>query len=77
MSSADDELEYVWIDQPPYRTPPPVRKTGQGSILAAAMLAMGEILEPEKTKVVIEQADDDPLDDLPFTLDFGDLPPLN
>ncbi len=40
------------------------------------MLAVGEILEPEKTTVEIIQTDDEPLDDLPFSIDFGDLPPL-
>jgi hypothetical protein len=50
--------------------------TAQGSILAAAMLAVGDILEPEKTVIEIEQANDDPVDDPPFELDFGDLPPL-
>lgn len=49
----------------------------QGGFLAAAMLAVGEILEPEKTVVEIEQTNDDPLDDPPFELDFGDLPPLS
>ncbi len=49
----------------------------QGSILAAAMLAVGEILEPEKTVIEIEQESDDPIDDPPFKLDFGDLPPLS
>ena len=33
--------------------------------------------EPEKTKVEIQQEDDEPEDDPPFELDFGDLPPLN
>ncbi len=52
------------------------RQSGQGSVLAAAMLAVGDIIEPEKTKVEIQQHDDDPEPDLPVTLDFGDLPPL-
>jgi hypothetical protein len=57
----------------------PKRSKGgaQGGVLAAAMLALGEILEPEKTIIEIEQESDDPIDDPPFTLDFGDLPPLN
>jgi hypothetical protein len=29
-------------------------------VLAAAMLGLGEVVEPEKTKVVIEQESDDP-----------------
>ena len=53
------------------------RRAGQGSVLGAAMLAVGEILEPDKIRVEIQQENDDPEPDLPFTLDFGDLPPLN
>ena len=60
---------------------PPAKKTkggaGATTVLAAAMLAVGDILEPEKTTVEIEQANDDPIDDLPFDIDFGDLPPLD
>ena len=47
------------------------------NVLGAAMLAVGEILEPEKTTVEIVQTDDDPEPDLPFTLDYGSLPPLD
>ena len=40
------------------------------------MVAVGEILEPEKTTVEIEQTSDDPHgDDLRLT--FGDLPALD
>ena len=46
-------------------------------VLGAAMIAIGEILEPEKTTVEIVQTNDDPEPDLPFDLDFGDLPPLS
>ncbi|MGI9621490.1 MAG: hypothetical protein ACR2PK_01540 [Acidimicrobiales bacterium] len=51
---------------------------GAVNVLGAAMLAIGDILEPEKTDVEIVQADDDDdrIDDLPFKIDFGDLPPL-
>lgn len=56
----------------------PRRRSGGGAgLLGAAMLAVGEILEPEKTRVEIVQTDDEPLDDLPFGIDFGDLPPLD
>lgn len=56
----------------------PARRRGGGAgLLGAAMLAVGEILEPEKTRVEIVQTDDEPLDDLPFGIDFGDLPPLD
>lgn len=58
--------------------PPPAKpKGGSANVLAAAMLAVGEILEPEKTDVEIVQTNDDPIDDLPFNIDFGDLPPLD
>tara|TARA_B110000014_G_C19665099_1_gene349471 strand:- start:238 stop:471 length:234 start_codon:yes stop_codon:yes gene_type:complete len=50
---------------------------GTGAVvLGAAMIAMGEILEPEKTTIEIVQTNDDPEPNLPFDLDFGDLPPL-
>lgn len=45
--------------------------------LGAAMIAVGEIFEPAKTIVEIEQTSDDPHDDDGFTLDFGDLPRLD
>ncbi len=44
--------------------------------LGAAMVAVGEILEPEKTTVEIEQTNDDPLDG-DIDLSFGQLPDLN
>jgi hypothetical protein len=47
------------------------------SVLAAAMLGIGRVLEPDKTEVQIEiVAPGDP-DDLPLDLDFGGLPPLD
>jgi len=55
-------------------------KSGSATVaLGAAMVAVGEILEPEKTTVEIEQVSDDPLD--PEGLDhldvtFGELPKL-
>ncbi len=62
-------------------TPTPTarkRKAGGGiNVIGVAMLAIGDILEPEKTTVEIVQTNDDPIDDLPFTIDFGDLPPLD
>lgn len=60
-------------------TPPKPRKArgGSATALGAAMLAVGEIFEPDKTTVEIVQTDDDPVDDPPFDLDFGDLPPLD
>ncbi|MEM7142289.1 MAG: hypothetical protein AAF548_14800 [Actinomycetota bacterium] len=44
--------------------------------LGAAMVAVGEILEPEKTTVEIEQTNSDPHDD-GLDLSFGDLPSLD
>lgn len=63
-----------WVlDAPPS---PSYRSLG-GSVLAAAMLAVGEILEPEKTEVIIEQASDDPFGDADLRLSFDGLPPLD
>jgi len=50
------------------------RRSGGGAALAAAMLAVGDILEPQKTEVEIAVEAD--ADGLPFDLDFGDLPPI-
>jgi hypothetical protein len=57
---------------------PKRRGTAGGSMMAAAMLAVGEILEPEKTHVEIaEEAPSDLLDPAEaLDLDFGDLPDL-
>ncbi|MCB0989867.1 MAG: hypothetical protein KDB16_02735 [Acidimicrobiales bacterium] len=50
--------------------------TGGGAYLAAAMLAVGDILEPEKTKVeVVSEASGEPFDD-DLELEFGDLPEI-
>lgn len=66
-------------DTAPPSSPPAsrLRSGGGAGLLGAAMIAVGEILEPEKTRVEIVQTDDEPLDDLPFGIDFGDLPPLD
>ena len=70
-------------DQPPEPDgepdPRPVKRSTSGAtVLAAAMLGLGEVLEPQKTAVEIAQvADDDEPDDLPFPMDFGDLPSLS
>ncbi len=53
------------------------RSAGSATVLGAAMIAVGEIVEPEKTNVEIVQTDDEPLDEPPFNLDFGSLPPLD
>ena len=55
----------------------PRRAAGTNPVLAAAMLAVGEIIEPEKTKAEIVQTDDRPEDDGDdLDLDFGHLPPV-
>ena len=86
QSSADDgagdDREDLPASQPlESDTPiPPKKKKGGGgsaTMLGAAMLAIGDIFEPEKTTVEIIQTDDDPIDDPPFDLNFGDLPPLD
>ena len=46
-------------------------------ILGAAMMAVGEILEPDKTSVEISEASDDHEPDPPLGLNFGELPPLD
>ena len=57
----------------------PVRQPrgGAASVLGAAMIAVGEILEPEKARVEIVENHDDSEPEPPFTLGFGDLPPLD
>ena len=71
----DDELDDADPPQPQPAAKP--RSGGAATVLGAAMLAVGDILEPEKTTVEIVQTNDDPIDDLPFDIDFGDLPPLD
>lgn len=62
-------------------SPRPARKRAGGgtNMLAAAMLAVGDILEPDKSTVEIVQTDDDDKDpeDLLSGIAFGDLPPLD
>ncbi len=64
------------------RTPAAPKKTSsaRGSVLGAAMLGLGEVLEPEKasTDVVVEQSLDGD-DDMgkKFDLDFGQLDDLD
>ena len=51
---------------------------GSGAvILGAAMLAVGEIIEPDKTTVEIAEVADDHVPDKGLDLNFGDLPPLD
>jgi hypothetical protein len=73
--SADDADKSDDADEAP--AAPRKSKGGAVTVLGAAMIAVGDILEPEKTSVEIVQTDDDPEPDSPFTLSFGDLPPLD
>jgi len=80
MADGDDTDEFDELHELEGLEPAPPRRKSRGSaasVLGAAMIAVGEILEPEKTRVEIVQTDDDPEPDLPFTLDFGALPPLD
>jgi hypothetical protein len=54
-----------------------IKGSGATAVLSAAMIALGEILEPDKTTVEIEQTDDDRHDPEGFDLSFGDLPNLD
>lgn len=67
-------------DPPPDRPVPAYIRAARGNgtvrVVGLAMLAVGEILEPEKATVeIVHPGDDEPGDD-PFELDFGDLPAL-
>ncbi len=48
-------------------------------ILGAAMIAVGEIIEPDKTNVEIAEVSDEhePDPEQELKLDFGELPPLS
>ena len=51
-----------------------IKAKGSGAvILGAAMLAVGEIIEPEKTTVEIAEFADDHIYDMGFDLNFCDL----
>ena len=54
------------------------RPKGSGAvILGAAMLAMGEIIEPDKTSVEIAEVADEYVPEKGIDLDFGALPPID
>jgi hypothetical protein len=60
---------------PPRRRPVERSAKVNNSVLAAAMLAVGEIIEPSNTHVeIVAEA---PALNLPLDIDFGDLPPLD
>ena len=53
------------------------KKSGASQALGAAMIAVGDIIDPSKSHMaVVAEVGDDREDDLPFGLDFGKLPPL-
>ncbi len=61
-----------------FATPIVRRSVGASSpLLAGMMLAVGEIIEPEKTHVEIAIEHARPVDDPIAELDFGSLPPLD
>ncbi len=53
-----------------------VKKGGAVTVLSAAMVAVGEILEPEKATVELVRPADTSAD-TGLDLDFGGLPPLD
>ncbi len=54
-----------------------IKGTGAVHVLSLAMLAVGEILEPEKASVELVEPGNDEPESVPFELDFGDLPSLD
>ena len=75
---ADDETDPSFRDGPlPASTRLTKSSSGAVTVLSAAMLAVGEILEPEKTTVEMEQPADTTDDDSGLELSFGDLPPID
>lgn len=54
-----------------------IKGSGATAVLGAAMIAVGEILEPDKTTVEIEQTDSDRQDPDALDLSFGALPTLD
>lgn len=69
-----DQGEIEVLDERPPNLPSR-RSSGATGVVAAAMLGLGEVLEPEKTNVEIVQVDDQPLDPPPIKLDYSDVPP--
>lgn len=75
-----EEMNLI-VDAPGPPQPRSTRRKGGvvTSSLAAAMLAIGDIVEPQRSDVGIEAVAEDPgsTDSLLNKLDFGELPPLN
>lgn len=76
-SAIEQEMALIVEGDLPTQRPQGKRVQAANSVLAAAMLGLGEVIEPHKTEVSIEApadaVDDDPLG----RFDFGGLPPLN
>jgi len=72
-----ESTESLGIDRPLPAYLLMLKGGGASTLLGAAMIAVGEILEPEKAMVeMVQPGNDEPGDD-PFDLDFGHLPPLD
>ncbi len=54
-----------------------IKHSSATAVLGAAMIAVGEILEPDKTTVEIEQTDGAGHEPDQLTLRFGSLPALD
>jgi len=70
-----DEIDSL-IDRPLPAYLRAVKGHGAVTVLSAAMIAVGEILEPEKARVELVQPADTS-GDTGLDLDFGELPPLD
>jgi hypothetical protein len=70
-----------WLEETVVEPVRPARRPQRhSSVLGAAMIAVGQIIEPEKTRVDIEiqvESSDESSLDLPFVIGFGDLPDLS
>ena len=79
FDESPDETSGDWPADPDGSTPSArakVRHSASAVVLYAAMHGLAEVLQPEKSQVVIEQVNDEPLDRLGIDLSFGDLPPI-
>ncbi len=74
MGSAEPDSGTV-IDRPLPAYVRAAKKGGMITLLSAAMVAVGEIFEPEKASVELVQPADTS-GDTGLNLDFGSLPPL-
>ena len=74
----DDGIDETEFRDTPLPAATRITKSSSGAVtvLSAAMMAVGEILEPEKANVEMEQPADSLDDDSGLDLSFGDLPPI-